>query len=237
MSKIKVLELFAGSRSIGKICEQLGYEVFSSDINEFEKIDYVVSILDFEIDKIPFVPDIVWASPPCTTYSVLAISHHRNGIWPKTENAVLGDRITQKTNSIIKELQKVNPDLAYYIENPRGMMRKMPFMLDHPIRRTVTYCQYGLNYQKPTDIWTNNILWKPKKACKPGSDCHEKSERGFKTGLQGVGVNVPRSQRNYERSKLPPELCYEILTAPIQIIRPQLKLLNVPMMQTYIKDE
>ena len=161
MSKFKVLELFAGSRSIGKICEELGYKVFSSDINAFEKIDYVVSILDFDIKQLPFIPDIVWASPPCTTYSVLALSHHRNGIWPKSESAVLGDRITEKTNSIIKELQKLNPDLAYYIENPRGMMRHMPFMKEHPIRRTITYCQYGFNYQKPTDIWTNNILWKP----------------------------------------------------------------------------
>lgn len=237
MSKIKVLELFAGSRSIGKICEELGYKVFSSDINAFEKIDYVVSILDFDIEQLPFVPDIVWASPPCTTYSVLALKHHRNGIWPKSENAVLGDRITEKTNSIIKELQKLNPDLAYYIENPRGMMRKMPFMQEHPIRRTVTYCQYGLHYQKPTDIWTNNILWKPRKACSAGSNCHESSQRGWKTGLQAVGEGLPRSQRNYERSKLPPELCKEILTAPIQIIRPQLKLLNVPRIKTYIKSK
>ena len=232
MSKIKVLELFAGSRSIGKTCEELGYQVFSSDINAFEKIDYIVSILDFDIKQLPFVPDIVWASPPCTTYSVLAISHHRNGIWPKTENAVLGDRITEKTNSIIKELQKLNPDLAYYIENPRGMMRKMPFMQEHPIRRTVTYCQYGFNYMKPTDIWTNNILWKPRKACKNGDPCHESTARNN----NGFSINgLVSLKNNYERSKLPPELCKEILTAPIQIIRPQLKLLNVPRIKTYIK--
>ena len=67
---MKVLELFAGSRSVGKACEELGYEVYSSDINDFQGIDYVTDIRDFDIDKVPFVPDIIWASPPCTYFSV-----------------------------------------------------------------------------------------------------------------------------------------------------------------------
>ena len=58
---INVLELFAGSRSIGKVAETLGYNVFSSDINNFEGINYVVDILEFDINKIPFDIDILWA--------------------------------------------------------------------------------------------------------------------------------------------------------------------------------
>ena len=45
---MKVLELFAGSRSIGKVADELGYEVFSVDVNNFEGIDLVKDILDLK---------------------------------------------------------------------------------------------------------------------------------------------------------------------------------------------
>jgi hypothetical protein len=45
---MKILELFAGSRSIGKEAEALGHEVFSVDIEAFEGIDYVTDIMDFD---------------------------------------------------------------------------------------------------------------------------------------------------------------------------------------------
>ena len=42
--KPKLLELFAGSRSWGKIADELGYEVFSVDWKQFEGIDLVIDI-------------------------------------------------------------------------------------------------------------------------------------------------------------------------------------------------
>ena len=56
---MKVLELFAGSRSVGKIAEKLGMEVFSSDLIDFDGINYAVSILDFDYKKVPFKPDVI----------------------------------------------------------------------------------------------------------------------------------------------------------------------------------
>ncbi len=99
---MKVLELFAGSRSIGNEADKLGYNVFSVDINDFPKIDLVIDILDLKKEHIPFVPDMIWASPPCTYFSVASIGHHWNeDHTPKTKEAVLGMKVLNKTLDII----------------------------------------------------------------------------------------------------------------------------------------
>lgn len=57
---IKILELFAGSRSVGKVADRLSFETYSSDIEQYGGIDYVTDILEFDVTKIPFKPDIIW---------------------------------------------------------------------------------------------------------------------------------------------------------------------------------
>lgn len=206
---MKILELFAGSRSIGKVAEKLGHEVFSVDINNFENIDLVINILGLTKEMIPFKPDMIWASPPCTTYSIAAISHHRKDGIATSDFAHKSDKLVLNTLKIIK-----NFGCIYYIENPRGMLRKMPFMQEIP-RTTVTYCSYGDTRMKPTDIWSNNIYsmfnlngWNPKPMCFNGNTNyhHEPSPRGSRTGTQGL-------KGSYERSKIPESLCLEIIEA------------------------
>lgn len=101
----KVLELFAGSRSIGKEAEKMGMEVFSSDIEQFGGIDYVTDILSFDYRKVPFIPDMIWASPPCTGFSVASIGTHWGGGYrgyePQTDTARLGIALVKKTVAII----------------------------------------------------------------------------------------------------------------------------------------
>ena len=197
---MKVLELFAGSRSVGKAAESLGCQVFSSDINAFPGIHYQEDILKFDCARVPFQPDIIWASPPCTTFSVASIgTHWLPGRTPRTEAAKVGLLIVARTLEIIRHF---NPRF-FFIENPRGMLRTLPLMegLD---RRTVTYCQYGDERMKPTDIWTNSQAWQPKPVCKNGAPCHTAAPRGSATGTQG------RSNA-FERSKIPEELCLEII--------------------------
>jgi hypothetical protein len=204
---MKVLELFAGSRSIGKVADRLAFDVYSSDIEQFGGIDYVTDILDFDVTKIPFKPDIIWASCPCTAFSVAAIGKNWTKVGddyiPKNPRAEFGLKLVQKTLEIIEHF---NPTY-FFIENPRGMLRKMPIMADLP-RQGVTYCQYGDTRMKPTDIWTNSTKWIPRPMCKNGDPCHVAAPRGSKTGTQGL-------KGAYERSKIPEDLCFEILKSCI----------------------
>jgi len=204
---MKILELFAGSRSIGKAAEKLGWEVFSSDLIDFENINYAVSILDFDVTKVPFKPDVIWASPPCTGFSVAAIGHHWTGgksaYIPKTDTAKLGIELVKKTLEIIEYFQPT----YWFMENPRGVLRKLD-VVKGLNKQSVTYCQYGDERMKPTDIWTNSIMWEPKPMCKNGDPCHVAAPRGSKTGTQGRA-------NAYERSKIPEQLCREILKSCI----------------------
>jgi hypothetical protein len=202
-----LLELFAGSRSVGKIAESIGVGVFSVDWQNFEGIDLAIDIGEMNTSDVPFIPDVVWASPDCTTYTIAAISTHRNGIEPKTEYAKKCDLVNMHFISLIRQWQEVNPNLVYFIENPRGMLRKMPFMKEMR-RHTVWYCQYGDDRAKPTDIWTNSKSWAPRPQCHNGNEkCHHQpAPRGSKTGTQG-------RKGSYERSMIPKELCFEILNS------------------------
>jgi hypothetical protein len=83
---MKGVEFFAGSRSIGKVAESLGMQVFSVDWQPFENIDYIGDVEFMTIKDVPFIPDWGWFSPDCTTYSIASCSTHRtNSIEPKSE--------------------------------------------------------------------------------------------------------------------------------------------------------
>lgn len=207
---MKVLELFAGTRSIGKAFEKAGHEVFSVEWDKnFKDIDLYADVGKLTKNDIVSlcggIPDVIWASPDCTTFSIAGISHHRRKN-PETGNldavsdyAKFCDEVDQNVLRLIREL---NPKF-YFIENPRGGMRKMIWIKDLP-RYTVTYCQYGDKRMKPTDIWTNHPNPKFKPMCKNGDSCHESAPRGSRTGTQGL-------KGAKERSVIPSELCEHIV--------------------------
>lgn len=145
--KIKVLELFAGKRCIGKEFEKNNHKVFSVEWNkDLSNINWYTDIGTITAENILErfgKVDVIWASPDCTSYSIAAISHHRakeksGNLAPRSDYAKFCDKVNKNMIKLIKEL---NP-IYYFIENPRGGMRKMDFMLELP-RHTVTYCQYN----------------------------------------------------------------------------------------------
>jgi len=219
---MQILELFAGSRSIGKKAEQLGQIVFSVDWVPYEGINLSQDIGTLRQSDIPFIPDMIWASPDCTTYSVLAARYHRKGIEPKTDYAKKCDAVNEHFISLIKSYLCVNPNLIFFIENPRGVMRKMPFVQEFK-RHTVWYCTYGHSCAKPTDIWTNSTTWVPRSPCHNGNrECHHLPvPRGTSGGIQTM-------KNSYERSKIPDALCLEILqAAAIEHMRKNRRLVEI----------
>lgn len=214
---MNTVELFAGTGSFSKVARARGHSIFRVEIDRSHEAELHKDILELQREDLPQHVDVIWCSPPCTTFSVASLRHYWNNGRPKNAKTWHGIAMVQKTIHLIKELQKDNPRLIWYIENPRGMLRKQSFMSEFK-RHTITYCQYGDFRQKPTDIWTNDLEWSPRPMCKRGQACHASARRGSDRGSQWLhGAKA--------RSVIPPGLFDEIMKS-IEIDRSQRKDLN-----------
>jgi hypothetical protein len=199
-----VLELFSGTASVGREFEKRGWNLTTVDNDSQFEPDICKDVMKIIHEELR-TPEVLWASPPCTCFSVASIGTHWGGghraYIPKTEEAEKSIALVRHTLMLIKRL---NPKF-WFMENPRGVLRKLPMMRGLQ-RTTVTYCQYGDKRMKPTDIWgtVNEFKWRP--MCKNGDKCHEEARRGAKTGTQGLSV--------VDRARIPAalgrELCEQI---------------------------
>jgi hypothetical protein len=209
---MKILELFSGTESFSKVARERGHKTFTVDFDNQFNPNLCIDILKFDPSMLPKEfkkPNIIWASPPCTTFSVASICHYWEKGKPKNEKTLKGIEIVKKTIKIIEQLK---PDF-FIIENPRGMLRKQDF-IKHLKRDTISYCQYGFNIMKPTDLW-NNLNHNFKPICKPGASCHQRAGRGSKTGTQGIFYNPKWEKLRHRSPKIraivPYDLCKEII--------------------------
>ena len=235
----RLLELFSGTAILSQCAEVKGWKTLTVD-NDVKCAPNLVADISINNDELmqaiyDFNPHVIWASPPCESFSVASIGTHWGGghrmYAPRTEQA---KRALKLLTSLANLIEDLDPKV-WYIENPRGVMRKVnPYhaiegtYTTQVLRHTVTYCQYnddpgisGLPRMKPTDIWTNNLLWEPRPMCKNGAPCHEAAPRGAKTGTQGRSSYL-------SRSKLPVDLCYEVLDAAEEQLIAQKAALQAP---------
>jgi len=204
---MKTIEIYAGTKSFSKVAKRLGHDTLTIDNDQRLEPDICMDVRG--LTSLPKA-DLLWASPPCQGFSVAAIGHNwtgGNGAYiPKSDSARLSIELAKKTIDIIRQ----SKPKWWFIENPRGLLRKMPFMqefLDEMggVQRTISYCQYGDTRMKPTDIWTNATWWEPKHICKHGDPCHDAAPRGSKTGTQGINGAK-------DRGAIPAELFKEIFS-------------------------
>jgi hypothetical protein len=200
---MKVLDLFSGLRGWSDPFLERGHEVCAIDSGEGFGPDICADILHLSPKSLPWIPDLILASPPCTAFSTMTMGKNWNyDRTPKTDVAKTGLALLTKTIALIEWL---NPPLGWIIENPRAMMRKM-VVLEGVERRTVTYCQYGESRMKPTDLFggfPKGLILKP--PCKNGAPCHVAAPRGSTTGTQGM--------ESAKSAKIPRELAIAVCMA------------------------
>tara|TARA_R100000781_G_C4071184_1_gene124519 strand:+ start:646 stop:1320 length:675 start_codon:yes stop_codon:yes gene_type:complete len=164
---MKLLELFSGTHSVGKVACDLGYEVISLDINSYKghpEPTHKQDILTFDYKQYPpNTFDVIWASPPCTYFSLLQYA------WVGRQKGKKGNKYTYTKELFEADIQRaltwVKKTLeiidyfkpkAWFMENPEtGTLKKQDIVKDLPYI-TVDYCRYAdWGYRKRTRIWTN----------------------------------------------------------------------------------
>ena len=196
---MKLLELFSGAGSVGKVAKELGYDVVSLDL---KNADINTDILQWNYKQFKQNEfNIIWASPPCTEYS---------------RAKPTGIRKTDYANSVVKKTIEIinyfNPSI-WFIENPEaGLLKQQDFMTDFDYY-DIDFCKYGMEYRKRTRIWTNLKDWTPRPLCK--KDCGNIIDNRHKETAQRLPSkgrwNEQKKHTQDELYRIPSDLIEEIM--------------------------
>ena len=200
-----LLELFSGTGSVGKVFRAHGWTVVSVDISPaHEDCTHMCDIMDLTAQRLLELhgqPDVIWASPPCTEYSVARTKAKR----PRDLEGA--DRLVAKALELIAELQP----RYWFLENPHtGLLKSRPLMQGLPIT-VVDYCRYGSRYKKRTAIWTNRPL--EGLTCGPSHRCeHWDGRHPERAQRQGHSLD--------QLHAIPPLLCEAVYSECVSTFGP-----------------
>ena len=202
---MRVLELFSGTGSVGNVCRRLGCQVTSLDRDM--PADIKMDIMDWTYTDLPPNSfDVIWASPPCTEYSVA-----------KT----VGVRKLEEANAIVRRTVEIinyfNPTY-WMMENPQtGLLKSQDVVADLPYN-DLDYCKYGMPYRKRTRLWNNIEAWTPKPLCTKDCD-HMNGNRHEQSAQQSPHRHLLSVRRRYltrELYKVPEALIEELFGLLLQ---------------------
>ena len=199
-SRGDMLELFAGTGSIGRAFARRDFRTVSLDIATTKNCTPTVlaDIRAWDFKSSPYQRfDIIWSSPPCTEYS-------------RARTTANKPRDLEQADALVKTVFNIvdyyKPKF-WFLENPdTGMLKKRPMMTG--IRRVrLDYCMYGTPYRKRTSIWGKfPPSWIPRPLC-TGKCGFVTNGRHWSSAQQGSGWNV------HELHAIPRALCEEIADA------------------------
>ena len=113
--------------------------------------------------------ELVWASPPCETFSKANWSNLTRGNnyrkperghppveGTKGDKAGQHDRLVQRIKAICLQIKKS------VIENPAGGLEFQEYMKDEAGKMVVDLCNYVWPFKKTTNLWVNGFDWTPR---------------------------------------------------------------------------
>ena len=170
---MKLLELFSGTHSIGKVASKMGFDVYSldrdlGDTNDgyTSKNHFQVDILDFDYKQFPSgYFDVITASPVCSFWSILLNSHlkrkNKNGVEYITREIIEENRNIYAKPMVDKmfEIIEYFKPKHYWIENPSTSAIKSYINEKYPKYskfNVYDYCYFSdWGYRKRTNFWNN----------------------------------------------------------------------------------
>ena len=201
-----LLELFCGTKSVGKAFEAAGWSVTSVDI----VLKFEPTILGSVLDVTPEMveahggkPDMIWASPPCTHYS-------RARSFAKTPRDLEGsDALVRRALDLAKHW-----GIPFMMENPQGMLMHRDVVKGIPMAM-VDYCMYSdhrfdRGYQKRTCIWSDTGFVPSRPLCRRNCEHCVDGRHRVNASMAPAG----RKQRNFSTKELyqiPPLLCEDFV--------------------------
>ena len=162
---MKVLELFAGTHSVGKVAKELGHQVLSLDLKNAD-INCDILKWDFSQYKVGEF-DYIHASPECWSFCPLRKTFYgkplkiHNPNWKEERNVLFNENLYFQDQLLygVPLLEKTLEIIDYFkpkyftIENPAG--GDMKNYINDISFTDINYCKYGFPYKKPTRIWNN----------------------------------------------------------------------------------
>jgi hypothetical protein len=165
MSEYRVLDLFAGLGGFSQaFAESSRWSVTTVELLERFEPDIQGDIFELRPSSFDREFDVILASPPCEEFSP---ANNLNGERDPDPDAVA---LVYHALGLIRGLDPT----FWFVENPRGRLRSY---IGQP-SATVTYCQYGENRMKPTDLWGEHPHAFVGRRCDYGDDCHESNREG-----------------------------------------------------------
>ena len=212
---MRVLELFSGTGSIGRVCRRQGHDVTSLDMILPADIKEDIMTWDYTIYP-PQHFDLITSSPVCTYWSVMQNSFIGRG---KTRASIQADidRYGKPMVDKVREILAHFQPRWFWIENPQtGRMKE--YITDLPYH-DVHYCQYGFDYRKATRIWTN-IQFQPKvcnrSTCPSIVEVVDDDGKVHHVHKKNLGNNAvkrttPTHTTKHERYRIPEPLIEDLL--------------------------